>query len=246
MPPADVVGNKNATLIVAEQKVIVGISRLNSLFSSVCHPGPADLEGKTELWWGGKNELCVECPQPGAICKASSLNDPLSQNGFWRMKLDLTCKNNERDLISPYECLEFSNVKQKTRAIDEGRCSSNRTDHGLKDIYPNLILRDTCYDFAACQPKESCTGNNTCAVEYRWTLDQCKKWERGTKLRSQPLSNGKMQYGLGEGNYPCETDLDCRTRSGKENTPNGRDNANNRPMDGTWFFSNLFFFVFLG
>jgi hypothetical protein len=51
LPQADVVGRKNATLIVAEQSVSVGISVFNSMFQSICHPGPSDLEGKTELYW---------------------------------------------------------------------------------------------------------------------------------------------------------------------------------------------------
>jgi hypothetical protein len=159
----------------------------------------------------------------------------VSQKGFWRLRLDLTCAEDApRMTTSPYVCPTYNNVKQSTRAITEGRCSVNRTDHGLKDMYPHLHLRDNCYDFAACTPKGSCTGNNTCAPEYRWTLDQCKKWERGTKLRGLSLANGKVDYGLGEGQYSCDTDEDCRTRSGNTNTPNGADNANQRPMDGAF------------
>jgi hypothetical protein len=233
-PQADVVGKKNATLTVANQQITIGISNLNAMFASICHPGPQDLDGKTELYWGSENELCVKCPQPGAICKPSSLDDPLSQLGFWRMELDLTCTEEGRDTSSPYECKEYNNIKRSKRAIDENRCSTNRTNHGLKNFYPNLQLRDYCYDFAACQPKEACTGNNTCREEYQWTLNQCILWEKGEKLRGMPLKNGKVQYGLGEGNYPCETDIDCRTRSGNKNTPNGGDNINSRPMDGAF------------
>ena len=65
IPQADIVGRKNATLIVAEQSVSVGISILNSMFESVCHPGPVDKDGKTTLYFGSGEELCVLCPQPG-------------------------------------------------------------------------------------------------------------------------------------------------------------------------------------
>jgi len=140
-----------------------------------------------------------------------------------------------RALASPYACTTYNNDKQAKRAIDQKRCSVNRTDHALKDTYPKIRLRDYCFDFAACKPKPACLGNNTCGVAYRWTLNQCRKWEKGIKLRGTlPLANGKVQYGLGEGQYPCETDFDCRTRSGNPNTPNGGDNANNRPMDGAY------------
>ena len=221
------------------------------MFQSICHPGPSDLEGKTELYWGNEFELCVLCPQPGAICKPSSLDDPLSQNGFWKLALDLRCLMKEIDVVdaitkktttiqqeslrsleSPYACVKgFHNLKQTKRAITDGRCSVNRTDHSLIDVYPNIHLRGNCYDFAACKPKESCTGNNTCSEEYRWTLDQCKKWERGSKLRRLPL---KGDYGQGEGAYVCETDYDCRTRSGNAEILNGADNPNKRPMDGAY------------
>ena len=243
-PQADIVGRKNATLVVAEQSVTVSVSLLNSMFQSICRPGPIDLEGKTELYFGANNELCVLCPQPGAICQPSSVIDPYSQNGFWRLKLDLTCKGKAdpeegvfpqeiRSTTTPYTCIDYNNVKQSKRAIDEERCSTNRTNHGLKDEYPNLRLRDYCYDYAACQPKDSCTGNNTCDKAYRWTLDQCTKWEKGLKSsRGLPLRNGRVNYGLGEGQYPCETDSDCRTRSGKTEKANGGDNDNLRPMDG--------------
>ena len=40
---------------------------LNSMFESVCHPGPVDPDGKTTLYFGSDAELCVLCPQPGTI-----------------------------------------------------------------------------------------------------------------------------------------------------------------------------------
>ena len=148
-PQYDVVGHKNGTLRVALQKTEMPVSEFTgrAMFTAVCKNGEPDLEGKAVSYYGSPGELCVECPNPGAICPESSFDDPPSQKGFWRIKLDLSCAPGsgygavpgQADAIS---CVAFKNVKQGKRAVlgdselnppAGPRCPQERWNRGLEE-----------------------------------------------------------------------------------------------------------------
>ena len=82
------------------------------------------------------------------------------------------------------------------------RCSSARylhlTDPNVYDEYPQLKISPTCFDVVGCSPKESCRGNNTCSAGYEYNKYKCQQWNE-----KNPAKNS------------CQTDDECRSRSGK-------------------------------
>ena len=95
-----------------------------------------------------------------------------------------------------------------------GRCQAERYDFSLKKTYKSIEYRDDCFNFVGCLPPESCLGNNTCETGYQYQMNKCMLWETAG-VRNNPNS------GKGLGKYVCESDVDCRTRSGKKNRPRG-------------------------
>jgi hypothetical protein len=231
-PPKDVVGWKKAQLTIAGQTVEFP----QGLIYSRCY---TELLGGEEVkYYGVDGQLCAVCPTPGAFCVNGSKEEPLSplsEPGFWRLALNIRCKEKGgSDGLGA--CKKFENDVHAQRALGKehprpevdnmppARCPRERWDQSLRREFPNLREEETCYDFAGCRPKEACTGNNTCREAYQWTLKKCWEWET--------LSiDGKPNSGKGNGSYACVTHSDCRTRSGGPEREDGADCRHGQPED---------------
>jgi hypothetical protein len=232
-PPRDIVGAKSAVLTVAGQSIVL----LNGLVVSRCFTEL--INGQEYKYYGTIGQLCAICPTPGAFCVNGSKEEPIapySQPGFWRLSLNIGCEERTgEDGLGP--CKKYINDVHAQRALGkkhpaaigqgaeaEPRCPKERWDLSLKREYPNLIEEESCYDFAGCRPKSACIGNNTCNIGYQYTLKKCIEWE------SKAL-DGRRNSGKGLNQYKCNTDSDCRTRSGQPERPNGGDCRFNNPED---------------
>ena len=216
-PPKMVAGIKTARLNIAGQSAEERADAYQPKFVAVCKAGGTDLRtGKTARFYGGHGELCVACPNPGAICGDSTFDNPVSQYGFWRENLDITCTDISED---GFKCNAYQNEKHIARAKAsergvKGGCPRERYDLALKKDFEDLVIHDKCFTFAGCMPEVACKGRNDCAIGYEYQRKKCKAWE-ATPVRGQPNS------GKGVGQYACLTDSDCRTRSGNKNRPLG-------------------------
>jgi hypothetical protein len=231
-PPRDVVGVKTAVLSVAGQSITLA----RGLLLSRCYTEL--INGDEFKYYGTNGQLCAICPSPGAFCVNGSREEPVSpfsDFGFWRLKLDIVCdERSDEDGLGV--CKEYRNVKHSQRALGEEhprpdvlakapRCPRERWDLSLKRQFSDLKEEETCFDFAACRPKTSCLGNNTCQTGYEYTLNQCELWE------SKKL-DGKANSGQGIGSYQCTHDWQCRTRSYRDPSP-----ADQRPDGGDCRFN---------
>lgn len=226
-PPEMVAGPKSAVITVAGQFATESSDALQPKFVAMCKQGEIDLKtGKISRFYGGIGELCAACPSPGAICNDSTFNDPISQVGFWREDLDIKCDDISDD---GFFCKTYRNKEHSTRAKlgglqKKGSCPPERYDLSLKKSFPDLIMRDTCFNFAGCVPSEACIGNNDCELGYEYQRKKCRAWESSEQ-------RGKPNSGKGIGQYVCETNADCRTRSGLPDRPLGRECGFTNPED---------------
>lgn len=87
-------------------------------------------------------------------------------------------------------------------------CPAKRTKHlvdpSVYRQYPGLEQSTTCYGIVACNPKESCLGDNKCAPGYEYNKHRCEAWNAANPGRSN-----------------CTSDDDCRSRSGRVAASNG-------------------------
>ena len=232
-PPRDVVGVKQAVLTIAGQS----IELLDGLVISRCFTEL--INGKEFKYYGTQGQLCAICPTPGAFCVNGSKEEPISpysQEGFWRLNLDIQCEEKSGDDgLGP--CLKYVNDKHAQRALGklhpspvgqgadaEPRCPQERWDLSYRRQYPNLLEETKCFDFAGCRPKEACIGNNSCLVGYEYTRKKCIDWET-RKIE------GKKNSGQGLEQYQCIRDSDCRTRSGGDERADGADCRYTNPED---------------
>ena len=167
---------------------------------------------KTEV---DNRELCFEpsLVENGMLANATGAVVACEEGQF-------QCSNKGSNAVAPGECV-FRRPKEAQRALGnsyapwskddtisqdrvkslEPRCHERRFEHlmdpTIYDKYPGLQQSPTCYDIVACNPKDSCTGNNQCKFEYRWMKNSCDMWQM-----DHPRAND------------CSSDDDCRTRSG--------------------------------
>jgi hypothetical protein len=103
-------------------------------------------------------------------------------------------------------------------AIDRPGCPLSRVEHLVNlskfDEFPGLKMSPVCFSLVACNPKESCIGNNQCSTGYEYQKYRCMAWN---KKNPDKLS--------------CTSDDQCRTRSNststKESGLSSACNANN-------------------
>ena len=87
----------------------------------------------------------------------------------------------------------------------EPLCNRRRWDTSLKKTFPELVLKDRCAHVVACEPLNSCVGNNECRSGYEYLKYQCQR-KNDEYASSTDRSMQAKQY--------CRSDSDCRTRSG--------------------------------
>ena len=91
----------------------------------------------------------------------------------------------------PYSAYDFDPAREACQqaspaaynfinAIDRPGCPLSRVDHLVNlskfEEYPGLKMSDVCYSVVACNPKESCTGNNQCSKGYEYQKFRCMAW----------------------------------------------------------------------
>ena len=132
---------------------------------------------KTEV---DNRELCFEpsLVENGMLANATGAVVACEEGQF-------QCSNKGSNAVAPGECV-FRRPKEAQRALGnsyapwskddtisqdrvkslEPRCHERRFEHlmdpTIYDKYPGLQQSPTCYDIVACNPKDSCTGNNQC------------------------------------------------------------------------------------
>ena len=99
-----------------------------------------------------------------------------------------TCKNYNQEAYEFVENLEIAG------------CPRQRIDHLVNlskfEQYPGLAMSPTCHSVVACNPKESCLGDNQCAEGYEYQKYRCQAW------------NAKHPDKVS-----CTSDDQCRSRS---------------------------------
>ena len=70
-------------------------------------------------------------------------------------------------------------------------------DSSVYERFPQLKISPTCFDVVGCSPKDSCLGNNTCNSGYEWQKYKCQQFNEDNPDK-----------------VSCQTDDDCRSRSG--------------------------------
>ena len=174
VPPL-VVGNKNVTITIGNQTAAwlwTQNSNKSPKLSSRCVRG----------WYGLTNEYCLDCSagvfgentEPSANCTDAKEKiwggEPVSTQGWW--KFDST----NADLCA---------LQNRTLSIGRPKCYVDPKTSVLE-------CQNSCPGMLPCTPKESCLGNNQCAVGYTFLQDQCQ------------VSRTKLNLPLN-----CTTDLDC-------------------------------------
>jgi hypothetical protein len=183
------VGPKNISLTVALQTIestaLTG-SRLatRSLVSTICKSRANQTSGLVTVYYGQNGEYCAPCPE-GGVCQAETTHDPYARPEWW-----LTWLNISNDV-------DLARADGSAPGLQGRRCHPKRWD---RETYGNAIVQERCPDIVPCSPKESCLGNNTCAVGYQWIVSQC----RAARNLTAP-------------NF-CETDRDCDPNPRRECT----------------------------
>merc|ERR1711871_1588674 len=84
--------------------------------------------------------------------------------------------------------------------IQQQGCPASRTKHLIDpkvyEEFPGLQQSKTCFSVVACNPKESCLGDNICAPGYEYNKHRCEEYNRANPLKLN-----------------CTSDDECRTRS---------------------------------
>ena len=85
--------------------------------------------------------------------------------------------------------------------LKNATCPSRRVNHlvnySIYDEFPSLVMSDVCFGIVACNPKESCLGNNECSEGYEYNKYRCLSYNKKNPDRMN-----------------CTSDDQCRTRSG--------------------------------
>jgi hypothetical protein len=93
-------------------------------------------------------------------------------------------------------------------SIAQATCPVSRTQHlvdsSVYEEFPNLVQSPTCYGIVACNPKDSCLGNNQCGEGYEYNKHRCVAWNEANPDRMN-----------------CTSDDQCRSRSGTVTSSNG-------------------------
>ena len=93
-------------------------------------------------------------------------------------------------------------------SLTQPTCPVSRTNHLVNatvyEDFPSLEQSPTCYGIVACNPKESCLGNNECAPGYEYNKYRCEAYNQ---------ANPDM--------VNCTSDDQCRSRSGTITASNG-------------------------
>ena len=196
----DVVGPKALRLTVAKQTVEVEIKRGVKTFSSVnsiCEQTGPDANGDYTVYYGDTGQLCAKCPD-GTRCQLGTTEEPLAKPGYWMAYLNISipCTKAEYDAMEIKTTREAKLCSDYLRASGQdaqigtkgGRCAPERWD---RENFGFAITKDYCPDPVACQPELACTGNNTCAKEYRYVFKECNAYYE---------TNGAKN---------CSTNMDC-------------------------------------
>ena len=157
------------------------------LFGSICKPSWNEADGEDTFFYGARGTYCAPCPSPGSVC-SSRLNydDPYSEPSFWRLALDVTspraldrCDKRRlpptllgEPICRPMGSSPAEDVNARDAAFPFEYCACSPDAPGC--LQPPVVESAVCPDFVACEPRESCTGNNTCDVAYRFVLYQCE------------------------------------------------------------------------
>ena len=84
--------------------------------------------------------------------------------------------------------------------LEVAGCPRKRINHLINfttfETYPGIALSSTCYSVVACNPKESCLGDNQCAEGYDYQKLRCENYNA-----KNPQQNN------------CTSDDQCRSRS---------------------------------
>jgi len=155
----DVAGPKNVTISVAGQTV-----QLVGPFLPQCAPG----------FYGQVGELCLACPQ-GGIC-TGGFAEPYASEGWWEVAVStaLTAGGDEGADAA---------AAAADAATAGGRLRRARRRRLLLTNCPpeRQATRSECPLMIPCEPRESCTGNNTCAFGYNG--ERCGDCVKGTHYR---------------------------------------------------------------
>ena len=115
----------------------------------------------------------------------------------------MTTEGQEASKKAQVECqTQNSAAFDYVQSIQNATCPFSRVNHlinySVYDEFPSLVMSDVCYGIVACNPKESCLGNNQCSEGYEYNKFRCLAYN--------------VQH---PNNMNCTSDDQCRTRSGK-------------------------------
>lgn len=201
-PQEDVVGLKDARIAISSR--VQYLPADSATFRSVCREGSAGLVNPTST------QDSSYFGRPGELCA------PCPNGAQCYVPRGSGADFIYTDPIARPEFFRLTiNVTEK---LDEAkkRCPARRWDvPRLQSDFPGLQEKDFCFNFVGCTPKDACLGNNTCAKGYEYIYHKCEAWYERE----------------GAGARLCQSDGDCRTKSGRASWRRGEVCSQVNPQD---------------